>query len=316
MRRVNLFILLLAVLIILSCFIGSVSIPFDRMFEGRYLEILKLRFFRAILAVVAGAGLSVAGVILQSVLRNPLSEPYVLGVSSGAGLGAVIGLLFFSTVFAGLTAFLGGIITIALVCSLARVDNRLSSENMIISGILINALFSSILMFFISVSSGTRIHSIIWWLLGNTQVYKGIHVFVVAVTVSLALFLSMLFSKELNALSLGEEEATHLGVNIDRVKKLLLVLAAFITSIIVSMCGIIGFVGLMVPHLTRRMVGPDHRTLILSSFVIGGIFLLLCDVISRTILAPSEIPVGVVTAFLGVPFFIYILRKSRKAYFK
>jgi iron complex transport system permease protein len=319
-KAVNLILILVfsvAALAILSSMMGPVRIPLDQLFLDRYSDILRLRLFRIMLAIVAGAGLSLSGVILQGVLRNSLAEPYVLGVSSGSGLGAVIGLLFFSSTIAiNSLAFIGGVLTIILVTSLAKVDKRLSPENMIISGILISALFSSLLMFFISNSYSARIHSVIWWLLGNLQVYKGMHVAIVACCVLIGFIISIIFSKELNALSLGEEEAIHLGVDIEKVKIILLLVSALITSVVVSMCGIIGFVGLMVPHLTRRMIGPDHRILIVCSVLVGAVFLLLCDAVSRIIMAPKELPIGVVTAFVGVPFFIYILKRSRKVYFR
>ncbi len=309
--------LLLFILVLVSFFIGPVKIPFYSVLSDRYLDILKLRSLRIILAILAGAGLSLSGLILQAVLRNPLAEPYILGVSSGSGLGAVIGLLFFSGgIAANALAFTGGVITILIVCALARVDNRISPENMIISGILVNALFSSLLMFFISGSSSARIHSIIWWLLGNLQVYKLSHVIMVGLVVLAGFLITTIFSRELNAISMGEEEAMHLGVDIEKVKRIFLLVSALVTSIVVSMCGIIGFVGLMMPHLTRRLVGPDHRILVISSVLTGSIFLLLCDAFSRTVMAPREVPIGVVTAFIGVPFFVYILRRTRKVYFK
>ena len=307
----------LLALIVLNIFIGAVKVPADKIFEPAFFEILKLRLFRALLAVAVGAGLSVAGVILQTVLRNPLAEPYVLGVSSGAGLGAVIGLLFVSLgIGVNITAFLGGIITIFLVYKLAKIDGRMSPENMIIAGIIVNGLLSSILMFFISNSSSANIHSIIWWLLGNLQVYR-IGPVLILLAVSLAGFLvSFVFSRELNAISLGEEEAMHLGIEIEKVKIILLGVAAFVTSLAVSICGIIGFTGLMMPHVARKLIGPDHRLLLPASVLMGSIFLLLCDIFSKTILAPKEVPIGVITSFIGVPFFIYVLKKSRKAYFK
>lgn len=307
---------LVPVIVTFSCLIGSVQIPFDKIFDPMYVNILRLRLFRVMLALVVGAGLSLSGVILQGVLRNPLAEPYVLGVSSGSGLGAVIGLLFFSSFIANIFAFLGGFLTIILVFNLARVDKRLSSENMIISGILINALFSGLLMFLVSNSSSAKVHSVIWWLLGNMQVYRGLEVGIMAGIVIIGFLTALFFSKELNALSLGEEEAIHLGIDTEHIKKIFLLISALIASIIVSMCGIIGFVGLMVPHLVRNLIGPDHKKLIVGSFLSGGIFLLVCDIFSRTIIAPQEIPVGVITSFAGAPFFIYILKKARRVYFK
>jgi len=304
-------------LIVLNSLIGPVRIPISEIFSERYSDILKLRFFRIMLAIAAGGGLSLAGVILQGILRNPLSEPYTLGVSSGSGLGAVIGLLFFShVVAASMLAFIAGLFTIVLVYNLAKLNNRLSTENMIISGILVSALFSSLLMFFVSSSSSTKIHSVLWWLLGNLQVYRSLDVIIVAVVVFTGVLVGIIFSKELNALSLGEEEALHLGIDIEKVKRILLLVATLVTSIVVSMCGIIGFVGLMMPHLARRIVGPDHKVLIVSSVLTGAVFLLLCDTFSRTVMAPQELPVGVITAFVGVPFFIYILRKTKRTYFR
>lgn len=309
-----LFLILLAVL---SSFIGPVRIPIDEMFIGRYAEILRLRFLRIALAIVAGAGLSLAGVILQGVLRNSLAEPYILGVSSGAGLGAVIGLLFLPLGFTvNVLAFIGGLVTIILVYNLAKVDKRIFTENMILSGVLVNALFSSLLMFFISNSASTKVHSIMWWLFGNLQVFKTIHVVIIGGVVFASFLITLVFSKELNALSLGEEAAVHLGIDVVHVKKMFLLISALVASIIVSMCGIIGFVGLMIPHIARRLVGPDHRVLVPASILMGGVFLLVCDAVSRTVISPREIPIGVITAFLGVPFFIYILRKSKKVYFK
>jgi iron complex transport system permease protein len=304
-------------LFISNIFIGTVNIPANKILEPAFFEILKLRLFRALLAVTAGAGLSVAGVILQAVLRNPLAEPYVLGVSSGAGLGAVIGLLFISlSIGVSAVAFAGGIVTILLVYKLAKIEGRMSPENMIIAGIIVNGFLSSILMFFVSNSSSGNIHSVVWWLLGNLQVYKAAPVLILALVSCAGALISYMYSRELNAISLGEEEAMHLGIDIEKVKITLLLVATLVTSMTVSICGIIGFVGLMMPHIARRIIGPDHRLLLPASVLMGSAFLLLCDIFSKTMIAPREIPIGVITSFIGVPFFIYVLKKSRKAYFK
>ncbi|PIV39434.1 MAG: iron ABC transporter permease [Candidatus Omnitrophica bacterium CG02_land_8_20_14_3_00__42_8] len=312
-----LFFCLIIGLFILNIFIGTVNISANRILEPAFFEILKLRLLRALLAISAGACLSLAGVILQAVLRNPLAEPYVLGVSSGAGLGAVIGLLFISlSIGVSVAAFIGGIITIFLVYKLAKIEGRMSPENMIIAGIIVNGFLSSILMFFVSNSSSENIHSVVWWLLGNLQVYKIAPVLTLALVSCAGVLISYMFSRELNAISLGEEEAMHLGIDIEKVKITLLLVATLITSLTVSICGIIGFAGLMMPHIARRLVGPDHRMLLPASVLMGAAFLLLCDIFSKTMLAPKEIPIGVITSFIGVPFFIYVLKKSRKAYFR
>ena len=316
-RFIIILVFCLLALIVLNIFMGAVKVPADRMFEPGFSEIIKLRLFRALLAIAAGAGLSVAGVILQTVLRNPLAEPYVLGVSSGAGLGAVIGLLFIPFgIGVNITAFAGGLITIFLVYKLAKINGRMSPENMIIAGIIVNGFLSSVLMFFVSNSSSADIHSVIWWLLGNLQVYKIAPVAILLLASLAGFLISLIFSRELNAISLGEEEARHLGVNIESVKIILLLTATFVTSLAVSICGIIGFTGLMMPHIARRLTGPNHRLLLPVSVLMGSAFLLLCDIFSKVMLAPKEIPIGVITSFIGVPFFIYILKKSRKAYFK
>ena len=270
----------LAGFFIMNIFIGAVKIPANKMLEPAFFEIFKLRLFRALLAVAAGAGLSVAGVILQAVLRNPLAEPYVLGVSSGAGLGAVIGLLFISlSIGVSAAAFIGGIITIFLVYKLAKIEGRISPENMIIAGIIVNGFLSSILMFFVSNSSGGNIHSVVWWLLGNLQVYKIAPVLTLALISGAGFLISYMFSRELNAISLGEEEARHLGIDIEKVKITLLLVATLVTSLTVSICGIIGFAGLMMPHIARRLVGPDHRLLLPASVLMGAAFLLLLSLI-------------------------------------
>ena len=307
----------LLTLIILNIFIGPVKVPINRMMEPGFNEIIKLRLFRAFLAIFAGAGLSTAGVILQTILRNPLAEPYTLGVSSGAGLGAVLGLLFIPFgIGVNISAFIGGLVTVFIIYKLARIEGRMSPENMIISGIVVNGFFSSVLMFFVSNSSSGNVHSIVWWLLGNLQVYKIIPVILLGLVSLSGFLISFMFSRELNAISLGEEEAIHLGINIENIKTKLLLTAAFVTSLTVSICWIIGFTGLMMPHIARRLSGSDHKLFLPVSVLMGAVFLLFCDIFSKVILAPKEIPIGVITSFIGVPFFIYILRKSRKAYFK
>jgi len=304
-------------LVVLNVCTGPVKVPLDRALEPGFLEILKLRLFRALLAVAAGCGLSVAGVILQTVLRNPLAEPYVLGVSSGAGLGAVIGMLFISLgVAVNMAAFAGGALTIFMVYKLAKIDGRMSPENMIVAGIIVNGFLSSLLMFFVSNSSSGNIHSVIWWLLGNLQVYSMAPVLTLVLASISGFLIAFIFARELNAISLGEEEARHLGVDTEKVKIILLLAATFIASLSVSICGIIGFTGLMMPHIARRLAGPDHRLLLPASVLMGAAFLLLCDIFSKVILAPREVPIGIITSLVGVPFFVYILKKSRKAYYR
>jgi iron complex transport system permease protein len=313
--------LILCLLIIvapLSILTGAVGISPGELLSGQNLDIVRLRILRTILAFIAGAALSVAGVILQGLLRNPLAEPYILGVSSGAGLGALSciilglgrGLLGLSSI--PLMAFLGAILTMLLVYNLARANGKIPVHTLILSGVIISTVFSSILIFIISMSEKEGLHSIIWWLLGNLQVFDFKLVTVVGIIVMACVGASLVFWRDLNIITLGEEPAIHLGIKIEAVKKILFVLASLLTAATVSACGLIGFVGLIVPHIMRLVVGPNHKLLIPSSIMAGGLFLITCDLFARTLLAPIEIPIGAITALIGGPLFIFLLRGKRQ----
>lgn len=317
-RIITTLIALLILAIFISIRVGAVRIPFFQMFESDNREIINIRFARALLAVIAGGGLSVAGVILQGLLRNPLCEPYVLGISSGASLGAVlavvsgIGYYFFGFGILPLFAFFGAMAALFVIYRISLVSGRIPIQNLLLTGVIIGAVLSSISIFIVSFSQREEIHNVMWWLLGNLQIFDYKILFSVAVMVAFGVILAFVFSRELNAVSLGEEEALHIGVDIEKVKKALFVIASLITGAIVSVTGMIGFVGLIVPHFMRLIVGPNHKVLIPGSLLAGGIFLVLCDAISRVAVSPSEIPIGVITAIAGGPFFIYLLRKKSK----
>lgn len=309
---------LLIIVVPLSILIGAVRISPAKLLSGQNLDIARLRILRTILAFIAGAGLSVAGVILQGLLRNPLAEPYILGVSSGAGLGALSciilglggGLLGLSSL--PLMAFLGAILTMFLVYNLARTNGKIPVHALLLSGVIVGTVFSSILIFIVSMSEKEGLHSIIWWLLGNLQVFDFKLVTIVGVIVTACVAVSLVFWRDLNIITLGEEPAIHLGVKIEAVKKILFALASLLTAATVSACGLIGFVGLIVPHIMRLVVGSNHKLLIPSSIMAGGIFLITCDLFARTLLAPIEIPIGAITALIGGPFFIFLLRRKRQ----
>jgi len=302
---------------ILGIFFGTVNIINNPgLSKDACLDILRLRVLRVLLAIVAGGGLSLSGIGLQAILRNPLAEPYVLGISSGAGLGAVIGTLFFSSSYpVNIPAFAGGVLAVVIVYCLSRIDNKVSTESMILAGVAVNALFSGLLMFFISNSSSQKVHSVIWWLLGSLQIYRITQLFPLGLIILTGLLVMFIFSKWLNAISLGEEEALHLGVDTEKIKSIAVFVATIMTAEIVSVCGIIGFVGLMVPHIARRLLGPNHFIIVPGSFLLGALFLLVCDIFSRVVFSFVELPIGVITTLFGAPFFIYILRRTRRGYF-
>lgn len=306
-------ILLLFLLLILTVFagalIGSVNIPFYQLLEQENRPILNLRLLRILLAAVAGAGLSVAGVTLQAILKNPLAEPYLLGTSSGAGLGAVIAVISGLTgVYLPFAAFIGALASIILVYNFAKQNNKILPQSLILSGVIVSVAVSAIIVFLISVSSNETLHGITWWLWGSLQVYDLPLLCATTCVVILGVAAIYIFSQDLNAISLGEEEAMHLGIDIEAVKKILILIVSLITASLVSVCGIIGFVGLIIPHMMRLLVGPNHKTLIPLSCLAAAIFMITCDLISRTIFPPLEIPIGVITALLGAPVFIILLK--------
>ena len=308
----------LAACVVIAVSSGAVKIGLSGFLDPANSQILKIRMARVMLAIIAGGGLSVAGVLLQGLLRNPLCEPYVLGISSGASLGAVIAAAFgvggSILGFGAFTffAFLGASATLFVVYMLSRVNGRVPLQNLLLTGVIVGAIMSSISVFVVFTSQNQAVHDVIWWLLGNLQIFDIAQLIMVSVVVASGVILSLLLSRELNAISLGEEEALHLGIDVERLKKILFLITSLITGAIVSVTGMIGFVGLIVPHFMRLITGPDHKILIPASVLAGGIFLVLCDLVSRTVIIPSEVPVGVITAIIGGPIFIALLRKRSK----
>lgn len=276
----------------------------------------RLRIFRILAALAVGAALSCAGIVLQALLKNPLAEPYVLGVSSGSALGAalaiVAGLAAAGAFMLPAVAFVSGAVTLTLVYLLSRSGGTSSIYSLIISGVIVSSVCSSILMFIVAMTPVEGIHSILWWMLGNLQVTSYPLLRAVVVTIVAGIAVIWLMSPELNALALGQEMAHYVGIRTHVAIALGLAMATLVTAAAVAMAGLIGFIGLIVPHVVRSLVGPGHRRLIPAAALAGGVFLALCDLLARTVLAPVEIPVGVVTALLGGPFFLVILRSRRK----
>ena len=292
---------------------GSVNIPVLQLFSEVNQQILHVRVARVMLGVLAGAGLSVCGVVLQAILRNPLADPYLLGTSSGAGLGAVAAIVLgISSTYLPFAAFGGALLSIILVYNLAKEGSKIPVQSLILSGVIVAIALSGVIVFSISISSNQTLHGIMWWLLGSLQIYELKLLFVVGLIVVLGTISIFALSQDLNAISIGEEEATHLGIETEAIKKLLFLITSLITGALVSITGIIGFVGLIIPHMMRLVVGPNHKTLIPAACLGGAAFLVLCDTFSRSLFPPIEIPIGVITSLVGAPIFITLLKRKQR----
>lgn len=278
--------------------------------------ILKVRLPRVVLAILVGACLSLAGAGFQGVLRNPLADPYILGVSSGAAVGAafVILLGLQSTLFGlwtiPIVAFTTALISLLIVLRLANVQGKYQLETIILSGVVVSAFLSSFVSLMVSLSDKV-VNQIVFWLMGSLAMQGWSFIVVLIPYLLIGFFVLLFYSKHLNLFALGENEAAHLGVNVKRTRLIILIVSTFITAAAVSIVGTIGFVGLVVPHLVRLIVGPDYRVIIPVTAVVGALYVLWADTLARTLLSPTEIPLGVVTAFLGAPFFGYLLRRSK-----
>jgi len=320
---------LLILVIIISITMGSAKVPPLRsiriLFEsllglkgaGNETErtiILSLRLPRAILAGMVGAGLSVSGATFQALLRNPLADPYILGVSSGAAVGAILVILLgLGTHSLGLplASFLGALLTVLVVFYFGRQDRKIHPHTLLLAGVIIGSFLSALIMFFISVSQKEELHTIIFWLMGDFSFSNARAIFIIFPYIFLGIFLLYFRSRQLNLILSGEENAVQLGVDVERLKLISYLSASLLTAASVSVCGLIGFVGLIIPHSVRLVFGPDHRLLIPASAFIGASFLIASDTVARTLLAPTELPVGVITAVFGGPFFIYLLRTRK-----
>lgn len=282
-------------------------------------SIFDLRFFRTLAGFVTGASLAVAGTAMQAVLRNPLAEPYVLGVSGGAGLGAALAIVLgFSSPFAlPASAFVCALMALAGVYALANRGGRLSIYGLILSGVIVSTLASNAIMGVVALAPVEGLHSVIWWMLGNLEMHSRPLLMAASGVIGAGIALLWAFSPELNALTLGTEMAHFVGVRTRLAVTVTLVTATLVTAAGVSVAGLIGFVGLIVPHVARALTGPDHRRLIPVAALLGGCFLAASDALARSALYmltgnPQEIPVGVITALFGGPFFLVILRRRQR----
>lgn len=277
--------------------------------------VLELRLPRALLALLVGGGLALAGAVFQALLRNPLAEPYILGISGGAGLGAVLvlalGLATGGSWILPLAAFAGALVAILLVFRVAAAaDRRLDVRVLLLAGVVVGAFFTACIAFVLSVSEAETVRSAILWTMGSLAGADWRAVVLAAAYTLPAGLVLVALARALNLLAIGEETAGYLGTEVERVKRIAYGVASLVTAAGVAVAGIIGFVGLIVPHGVRLVAGSDHRILLPLSFVAGGVFLTVADLVARVALAPTEIPLGVVTAFVGVPLFLVLLRRS------
>jgi iron complex transport system permease protein len=325
-----LMIVILLALCVLSLSVGSVHIELRRVFNalvnaltGNFsvsseeeLILFSVRLPRIIFAGIVGASLSLGGVVFQAILRNPLADPYILGISGGSALGAIIGIVIGASSFylgVPLLAFVGALVTVFLVFIVAgSARGTLQDNSLLLSGVVINAFFSAAILFFLSIVNSMELHSITFWLMGDLSRASAREIFVAAFCLIIGFVLLYAQARKLNLVVQGEDTATHIGVNVERTKQWLLIITSLIISVSVSLAGIIGFVGIMVPHLMRLVFGSDHRLLLPVSALFGASFLIVADTIARVVLAPAELPVGVITALCGAPYFIFLLK--RKAY--
>lgn len=333
--KITILILLLVIAIVLSVAFGSVRIPVKHTakiilseipFIGERIDLSgidetdifivnDLRLPRIIMAGLVGATLSLAGASFQAVFNNPMADPYIMGVSAGAALGATIGIILGASSFGfgaiGTFAFAGSVIAGIIVFNLGKIAGKINTVSVLLSGVVVGAILSSMVNFLMMMNRD-NLHRIMSWTMGSfsgvtvEEVKAGVIPFIIGLIIMISL------SKELNALVLGESLAHSMGVDVEKTKLIILALASLMSALAVSVSGIIGFVGLIVPHLFRLMFGSNHSKLLPASAFGGALFLIVCDTLARSLMETQEIPVGIITSFFGGPFFLYLLRNSKK----
>ncbi|MBW1712212.1 MAG: iron ABC transporter permease [Deltaproteobacteria bacterium] len=312
--------LLLAAVFLFCLGLGTVDISTaqvwawlgGRLEEGSAAVILtNFRLPRLLLAALVGISLSLSGTVFQGVLRNPLAEPFILGVSGGAAAGAVLSLVMSlgGTWTTSLLAFAGALTTVFLVLGIARWRGRMETATLVLAGVMVNAFFTAVIMFVISTTTDQKLHAIMFWLYGDLSGARLDQLWLLAVVSLAGGGVLFSYSRQLNLISAGDQTAAALGVNVERTKLVLLTLVSLLCGVTVSLSGLIGFVGLMVPHLVRMVLGADHRLLLPAAGLFGASFMIAADTAARTVISPIQLPVGVVTATLGAPFFLLLLAK-------
>jgi len=344
MRRRRLGVVLTLLVILLICVVAAAAVgtvyvpfgdvvkmcwnkvsPFNFMPTWRSVDetiILQVRLPRVIGGALVGAALATAGVLFQGLLRNPMADPYIIGTSAGAALGATVAMLLpLSMAFLGfgmvpVLAFAGALATVFLVYYLARVGGKTPVVSMLLAGFVVSAMLTALMFLIITMSDKLypKVHSVYAFLMGGISVSGWGQVAVIAPIIVVGIFLARLWAFRLNAFALGEEGAAHVGIDVERNKAMFLALGSVLTAAAVSISGLIGFVGLVIPHALRLLLGPDHRNLIPCSALAGAAFLVIADMLARTLPSSGEMPVGIITALIGAPVFIYLLRRGGKEY--
>ncbi len=301
----------LLILFMLTVVAATASLFFGAVPSPSWTIVWEIRFPRILLALLVGFGLAGAGSVLQGVLRNPLADPFILGTSSAAAAGIILaGLMNFShPSMLYLTALTFSLLSIFLVYRIAQVNGKTPIQTIVLAGVIVSLFFNAVVFIFFSIFYRES-YPVLFYLLGTLTEGNPTLLVISGSIIGAGLLLTWLFSWELNILTQGEEPAFHLGVRVERAKKILFVAASAMVAAAVAAAGMIGFVGLIVPHIMRMIVGPDHRLLIPASALGGAIFLIVADVLARTAIPPLEIPVGALTALLGSPYFIYLLRRK------
>jgi len=326
-RKFSFLILLVVVLfgvVLMALSQGASSLGLKDSFMGLFKQtgiahaiVWKLRLPRIVIAILVGCGLALAGTVFQAILRNPLASPYTLGIASSAGFGAVTAIIFGGTFYseyliAG-TAFFFALLSSFLILGIARFKGS-TPETMILAGIAIMFLFSSLSSLFQYMGTVEEVHEIVFWFFGSLSKVGWKEITVASVMILLPIPLIVRWSWDLNLLAAGDESAKALGVNVTRIRMLGVVFASLITAAAICFTGVIGFVGLVAPHITRMLIGGDHWFLLPGSALVGTVLVLAADTLGRTLWAPQVIPIGIVTSFIGVPFFLYLLVRRTREY--
>jgi len=319
-----LLLLLLGIAMVLGISMGSTDSGIKDVLQNLFLSktsdsmlytiIWQIRLPRVLLAALVGAALSLGGLVFQALLRNPLAEPYILGISGGSAIGAIIGILMGFSRFPGvsLLAFTGSIATLLLILGMSSGQTILKKDALLLSGVMVNAFCAAVIMFLVSMTQDSRLHNIIFWLMGDLSMGDMHHAGILAATLLPCFVLVFWLSNPMNLLLMGKEMAQTMGVNIKAVTITLLVATSFMVSATVSYCGLVGFVGLVMPHLLRLVLGPDHRVLVPACVLGGGTYMVFCDLLARVLPKQGEMPAGVITAMIGAPLFIYLLKRSSR----
>jgi iron complex transport system permease protein len=319
---------ILVVGLLLSVLVGSVSIAPSQVLRALFVGgrdaqdpvvavVRQIRLPRAILAGMVGAALALAGLGFQAISRNPLADPAVLGVSSGASFGVTIATLFGlagpfgNPAVVTLFAFAGALLAAVSVYAIAQVNGRLPITTLLLSGVIIGLFFTSCVMLITALLAASELQGVVFWLMGNLAPVGRRTLAILALTLAIGVIVLFRHASRLNLLALGEEQALQLGVEAERVKRAVFVASALVTGAAISTAGSIGFVGLIVPHAARLLLGPDNRRLVPAAALLGAAFLMLADLVARSVMAPAELPVGVITSFCGAPLFVYLLRSRQ-----